>query len=132
MSVPLQLACGLHPQGLRRIKRVRFCLLLLFLFSKLFFPGSLFAQPTDTLLSGKDSNQIRTVVRKEVQRWRDSMDAVRIKTDVQKHGKPFDAFLAEMRERESKQMRQLYVRIGLGVAFLIVVLVGFLRRRRKR
>lgn len=94
----------------------------------------LFAQHPDTVITITDSSHeaVRQIVKKEFERWQDSMRAVRIKEDVKKYGKSLDAFLQEMKEKEKAQKRQLYFRIGVGVLFLIVLAVGLARRKRKK
>jgi hypothetical protein len=89
------------------------------------------AQPGDTFLPGIDTAKSIGQTEKEAQRWRDSIDAVRIRTNVQKAGKPLDAFLQEMREREKARKRQVYIRVGLVSLFLVVLIVGLLRRTKK-
>lgn len=109
---------------------MHFRLLYLLLFQIFLLPVA-GAQPEDTLTSGSDTIPIRKLVEKEAQRWRDSVDAVRIKTTVQKNGKALDAFLQEMREREKAHKRQVYFRIGLVAVFFVVLVVGLIRRRKK-
>lgn len=41
------------------------------------------------------------------------------------------ALVQMQKERENKQKKQAYIRIGLGVLFLSVLVVGIMRRRRK-
>ena len=108
--------------------------LLLFVLSALLLSTPLlFAQHSDTVITLTDSTRetVQQTVKKEFERWQDSMRAVRIKEDVKKHGKPLDAFLEEMKEQEKAQKRQLYFRLGVGVLFLIVLAVGLARRKRK-
>jgi len=68
----------------------------------------------------------------EFQRWKDSMEAVRIKQNVARNGKPLEEFLHEMAEREKAEKRQRTYLIGLGVTFLTVLAVGLTRRRKRR
>ena len=58
------------------------------------------------------------------------MNFICIQHDVERNGKNLDQFLSEMRERERKQRVQLYIRIALGAAFLIVLIIGLTRRRK--
>lgn len=109
-------------------------LLLFAAFLPFLLSSPLYAQTGDTLIKVSDSSReaVRQTVKTEFERWQDSMKAVRIKEDVQKHGKSLDAFLQEMNEREKAEKRQRNFRIGLGVFFLIVLALGLARRKRKK
>jgi hypothetical protein len=100
----------------------------------LLLSSPLYAQTPDTVIKFTDSSReaVRQTVTSEFERWQDSMKAVRIKEDVQKHGKSLDAFLQEMSEREKAEKRQRNFRIGLGVFFLLVLAVSLARRRKKQ
>jgi hypothetical protein len=99
----------------------------------LLFATSLFAQNNDTTIELNDSSRqaVRQSVKNEFERWQDSVQAARIKREVEKNGKPLDVFLQEMKEQENSRKRQLYYRIGLGVLFLIVLVIGLARRRKR-
>ena len=43
-----------------------------------------------------------------------------------------DWFIRYQKEREAKARKQAYIRIGIGVAFAAVLVVGLLRRRKKK
>jgi uncharacterized protein YxeA len=43
-----------------------------------------------------------------------------------------DAFLKEQKERDKKQKQQIYLRIAMGIFFLILLIAGLLRRRKSR
>ncbi|HEV7332928.1 MAG TPA: hypothetical protein VGN63_17945 [Flavisolibacter sp.] len=105
--------------------RLTLCFLLL-------FPQHLPAQTTDSLARAIDSNA-RSIDQsaKDIQRWKDSLEKDRIYRNLEQHGQSLDDFLQEMREQEEKRERQAAIRIGLGVLFLVVVIVGLVRRRRK-
>lgn len=106
---------------------------VLFLLFPFFAAPSLSAQAQDSNALANDSarHQVRQSVKNEFERWKDSVEAVRIKKEVEKNGKPLDVFLQEMREREKAEKRQLYFRIGLGALFLTVLALGLARRRKK-
>jgi hypothetical protein len=106
---------------------------VLILFTLLLISPFLTAQSNDTDFKVEDQSRdaVRELVKKEFSRWQDSVKAERIKKEVAKHGKPLDVFLQEMREREKAQKRQLYFRIGLGVAFLIVLAISLFRKGKK-
>ncbi|RYZ45655.1 MAG: hypothetical protein EOO14_25495 [Chitinophagaceae bacterium] len=97
----------------------------------LFFPQQLPAQPIDSLAQAIDSNA-NAINRSatEIQRWKDSLQKEKIFRNLADNGQSLDTFLQEMREKEDAKKRQVNIRIGLGVLFLIAVVVGFLRRRR--
>lgn len=109
-------------------------LLYLFLSLLLFFAPAVNGQAQDTTitLTNTDRDSVRQLVKQEFERWRDSVQAARIKQNVEKNGKSLDAFLIEMKEREKAEKRQLYVRIGVGVLFLTVLTLGLARWRRMK
>ena len=41
-----------------------------------------------------------------------------------------DAFIKMQQEREKKQKQQTYIRITMGALFLVVLIVGLMRRRK--
>ena len=43
-----------------------------------------------------------------------------------------ERLMNDIRENEKRQTRQTYIRIGLGVAFLAVLIVGLSRRKKKQ
>lgn len=43
-----------------------------------------------------------------------------------------DAFVRQQKEREKKEWQRAWMRIGLGMFFLVVLIVGMLRRRKKK
>ena len=115
--------------------RLQKILLIVFLlFTTVNCTNKVFAQNRDTIVFSGDSvhNAVRQSVKEEFQRWKDSVDAVRIKQEVAKNGKPLNEFLQEMQAQEKVQKRQLYFRIGIGALFFIVLAVGFARRWRNR
>ncbi|NTS40215.1 hypothetical protein HRG84_04795 [Flavisolibacter sp. BT320] len=98
----------------------------------LFFPQQLPAQSIDSLEKVIDSNAIAiTKSATETQRWKDSLQKEKIFRNLAENGQSLDDFLQEMREKEDAKKRQVTIRIGLGVLFLLAVVIGFLRRRRK-
>ncbi|WP_121354490.1 hypothetical protein [Flavisolibacter nicotianae] len=104
--------------------------LLFLLLAFLLSPTSVPAQDTVRSMNDSSPAAVQKMVRAEFERWQDSMKAVRIKQDVQAHGKTLDAFLKEMKERENEQKRQRLFRIGLGVALLIALAIVLVRRRK--
>ncbi len=104
---------------------------VLLLFLLFIIATSLHAQSNDTAKKAAEST--RNAVRQpaKIIRLQDSVQAERIIRQVQKNGKPLDAFLQERREKEKARKRQQYLRIGLGAAFLIVLALILARRRKK-
>ena len=108
-------------------------LYLVILSLHLLFGYPLSAQKNDTTITVTNATQdsVRQLVKKEFERYRDSMEALRIRQNVARNGKSLDAYLQEMQEREKARQRQIYFRIGFAVIFLIILAVGFARRRKK-
>lgn len=42
-----------------------------------------------------------------------------------------DSFVAEQKEQQKKQLRNMYIRLGFGAAMLVILVVGLLRKRKK-
>ena len=104
------------------------CMVLLF--AEVFFFDTLSTQRGD-ITQDSARTAVKEIIQKEFGRWQDSVKAVRIKDEVRRNGKPLNAFLEEMREKENVRKRQWYFRIGLGVAFLIAIAASLLRKRVK-
>lgn len=107
--------------------------LILLLSLPLLLGHPLSAQKHDTTITVTNATQdsVRQLVKKEFERYRDSMEALRIKQNVAKNGKSLDAYLQEMKEEEKARQRQVYFGIGFGVIFLLILAVGFARRKKK-
>ena len=43
-----------------------------------------------------------------------------------------NSFMKEIRERDRKEKQQMYLRFGLGLLFLVVLIIGLLRRRKRK
>jgi hypothetical protein len=69
---------------------------------------------------------------KDIERWKDSLRQKELQRFTDQNSKNLDLFLADMKERERKEKQQAYIRIGLGVAFLAVLIIGLIRRRKKK
>lgn len=42
-----------------------------------------------------------------------------------------DSFVAEQKEQQKKQLRNMYIRLGFGAAMLVILVIGLLRKRKK-
>lgn len=60
-----------------------------------------------------------------------SMDSAYMKRQMEQNTRNLDAFMAMQREREAKQKRSNWIRLGIGVLFLGVLVFGVLRKRKK-
>lgn len=104
-----------------------FCLLVAL---QVFFPGFLFSQPVDTTNRSYDS--VRRVVEQTVRDYQDSLERERLLQNIQKHGKPLDAFLEERKKEERKEERRRWIRIGAGALLLFALFFAIARRSRYR
>lgn len=66
-------------------------------------------------------------------RWvNDSLEKIRMSEQVRAETeRGINALVQMQKERNENQKRQAYIRIGLGLLFLVVLVVGLLRRRKK-
>jgi hypothetical protein len=53
-----------------------------------------------------------------------------LQRSMEQNSRNLDSFLRLQKEREAKQKKQMYIRLGIGVLFLGVLVVGLMRRRR--
>jgi hypothetical protein len=93
------------------------------------------SQTPDTSLSGRikakiietDSSMAR------FQRFTDSVDRETRKKEAERMAEQSgNYFLQLQKERRAKEKRNAYIRIGIGVAFFVVLIIGLLRRRAKK
>jgi hypothetical protein len=109
---------------------MRFLLIVTFLLQ---FGIPVYSQSIDSISRGVDSSsKALQEAAKKFQRLEDSLAKLQIQQSLDQNSKSLDLFLADMKEREKKEKRQLYIRIGLGVAFLAIVVYGLVRRRKKK
>lgn len=66
------------------------------------------------------------------QNLEDSLYKQKMQRSLKEEGKAFDVFLSEMEERERKERRQLYIRIALGIAFLAILIIALVRRKKSK
>lgn len=91
------------------------------------------AQPVDSFANAVDSSsKAIEKATNDFQRWQDSVQREKILRNVESNGKSLDAFLQEMKEKEEKQKRRTYFRIGAGVLFLFALFVTIARRSRSK
>jgi len=57
----------------------------------------------------------------------DSMNMVRFN---EQNTRNLDAFMAARKEQENKQMKRMYWRLGFGILMLIVLIVGWTRKKK--
>lgn len=102
------------------------------LLQALFF-APVYSQNADSIARVIDSSsKLIQKTTQDVERWKDSLNQMQLRRFTQQNGKDLDLFLADMKEREREEKQQLYIRIGLGAAFLAVLIFGLLRRRKKK
>src|SRR5258706_15889779 len=114
---------------------MRFFLLLLFLFSLI----NGFSQPGNKPAGGKNRHKLimNDSVLAKLKQFDDSVqeearkkeELKQIEQDSQRN---MDYFLQLQKERHAKEKRNAIIRIGIGVAFLILLIVGLRRRRLKK
>jgi hypothetical protein len=114
---------------------MRKILLLLFLFS--FING--FSQPGSKPEEGKNRHKLimNDSVLTRLKQFDDSVqEEIRKKEELkqieQDSQRNMDYFLQLQKERHAKEKRNAIIRIGIGLAFLIVLIIGLRRRRLKK
>ena len=100
------------------MRRLLLCLLLLQLCN------NSYTQSLDTVQRHIDS------LNRSVQAIEDSLYRQRMLRNVQENGQTLDRFLADFREKQEKEKRANYIKIGIGAVFLTALIYGVLRKRR--
>ncbi|GAB2836330.1 hypothetical protein [Ferruginibacter profundus] len=59
----------------------------------------------------------------------DSMNMVRFN---EQNARNLDAFMAARKEQENKQMKRMYWRLGFGILMLVVLIVGWTRKKKAK
>jgi hypothetical protein len=108
----------------------KFCLLLF-----LFLSIRGISQTPDTSLSGRikakiietDSSMAR------FQRFTDSVNSENRKKEIERMAEQNGNYILQLqKQRNAKEKRNAFIRIGIGVAFFVVLIIGLLRRRGKK
>ncbi len=87
----------------------------------------------DTLQQSIERNMRQMDSLNEQIRIMDSVNLERMMTkSAEDMSHNMDWFIRYQKEREAKARKQAYIRIGIGVAFAAVLVVGLLRRRKKK
>ena len=105
---------------------MRFLLIAVFL---LLFSTSVFGQDSNVLSRSIDSS-----AKKNQQTYEDVEDSLyrlRMERNMNEKGQELDKFLADYEERKEKEKQQTYIRIGVGIVFLSLLIYGLVRRRKK-
>jgi hypothetical protein len=99
----------------------------------LFFMPALHTQNIDSLARSVDSSSMAIEkITKDLDSFTKESQQVPLRRQTTQNSKNLDQFLADMKEREKREKRQAYIRIGLGVAFVIVLFIALARRRKLR
>ena len=96
--------------------------------SVLFLSLPLFSQDSVAQTTSVDT----TVKQTPYDRLQDSLYLQRMKRSMNENGKVLEQFLADFKERQEREKRQAYIRTGLGIAFVAVLIYGLWRRRKSR
>ncbi len=59
------------------------------------------------------------------------LDSINIENYNKQNTRNLNAFVKEMDERNKKQKQQMWIRLGFGVAMLVVLIVGLRRKKKK-
>ena len=83
-------------------------------------------QNTDSLSRSIDSQA------RAIQKLEDSVYRLKMQRTIDQNSQTIDQFLADYKERQAKEKRQRYIRIGLGIAFLAALIYGWARKRKQQ
>ena len=104
---------------------MRFWLFIFFIFSlsqPLFSHDSVSRDTINNIVTSADPYE----------QLQDSLYRQRMQRSINENGKVLEEFLADFKERQEREKRQTYIRIGLGIAFVALLIYGLLRRRKAR
>lgn len=59
-----------------------------------------------------------------------SIDSIIMVRSNEQMARNMDSFMAERREQDRRRLKQMYWRLGFGVLMMVVLVVGFVRRRK--
>lgn len=105
--------------------------LLVFIFL-LFYIIPAHSQPADSFTRAIDSSrQALQEANKAFEKWQDSQYKLDVQRSLNQNSQNLDRFLADMKERERKERRQLYIRLGAVAIVLVLVAIRLLRRKKK-
>jgi hypothetical protein len=58
--------------------------------------------------------------------------AMQLKEDMERNERNLNSFLADQKRRNEKLKKQNMIRIGIGVGFLAIMVIGLMRRRKAK
>jgi hypothetical protein len=59
-------------------------------------------------------------------------DSITRSEDMERNSRNLNALVSTMREREKKERRNMWLRIGLGISFLVIGIIGVTRKRKSK
>lgn len=86
--------------------------------------GSSYSQPADSAPHSIDSHN------RVIQTVEDSLYRQRMLRNMAEKGQTIDRFLADFKERQEKERRQTYIKVGVGAIFMAALIYGLLRKRK--
>ena len=63
--------------------------------------------------------------------YKSGVDSIYNSLEEKRNQRNLEQFMAMQKEQQAKQKKQMWIRIGLGIFFLIILIVGIMRRRKK-
>jgi len=102
--------------------------LLLILF--LFYTSFSFCQSSSKEMLEKNEQLLKQMDSAILQQQK-KKDSIAIARDIEHNNKNLDYFLADYKERQQKEKRRIWWRLGLGIAFAGIGVFAILRRRKQ-
>ena len=112
-----------------------FCLSICFVFT-----ATCFSQNTNKELTEKHQQlQKQQISSDSLSKNPDSLlqqsnkyyDSVAMTEQMERNNRNLDGLVSMMKERERKAKKQMWIRLGIGLAFLALGIYGFTRKRKK-
>jgi len=81
--------------------------------------------------SMKELDSINARINEGYKQTMHTMDSINRHLEEERNKRSLDAFLEMQRERQAKEKKAMWIRLGLGVLFFGVLIFGMMRRREK-
>ena len=81
--------------------------------------------------SMKELDSINARINEGYKQTMHTMDSINRHLEEERNKRSLDAFLEMQQERQAKEKKAMWIRLGLGILFLGVLIFGMMRRKKK-
>ena len=94
------------------------------------FSFSSHCQSADSLRRSVDSSAKE--IQRSYQNLEDSLYRLRLQRNIDEKGQELEKFLADYEARQTKEKRQIYIRVGAAMIFFAALVYGIIRKRKQK